>query len=525
MSISCCEINETWDDEYTKRKKYAQQNKLNINQVVIIDSEPKKLSSLFHKKYDVDTVFELVKKIYGDHPYIRQKDILFNYLLYKEVVFESIEKEENEEEEEEDDFKLKMYIRENLYNILDLKIFSEQNDDSRNENNIYNEYVLWKKELNVDYEIDVKIMDRTYEILDDINYDKILNTEPLITGTTIVYLPERKDGGITLASDGVSFFNDALISEQIPFIKYIDNNGISYYKTLISEKANQKKMEIKSPNVKNFLFFRMCVLRKGLERDIPDEYLVIFSYDLTKNKLKAKLSIDEKTFTIEEVKLVLERNFPSLNFDSVEKNDIKALIDFYNFKDENHNSVSNINMYHHVISKILRTGNELAINHQKINEYGVPGLYMFIDETEKLMIDTKSLRINLMSLTSNSTLGQQLQKDTSLKDISKALFSVINLKSSEEKNIFLQGGDETEEYILPRDLDFIRLKIKRCNNEETMNNIIRMFKIFIVIYEDNYKRLVENMKILINDVLKEASISNFSDFLMKLEKENVKKTV
>lgn len=519
-------IDDIWDDDYTIRKKYANDMNLSLNQVIITDGKPENITTLFPEIEDIydEDLLNLINDIYVAHSYLNKKDILFNYIYYNE---ERILKYKAEDFDS-DEARIKNYIYNNLYDLLESNIFNTQQSDDGFVIKLYQKYKVWKNNITEEkYRDEVSLMNIVYDKLEKQNYENILNTPPLIVGTTIVYLPEKIAGGSISPVDGIGIFDNIIISDQLPIVKYVSDKGLSHYKTTSRLDVDNNKLNIKKADSNNFIYFKLCTAKKGLQYDTPDEQLVTFSYDLTNNRLRSKISINEKTFTIDEIKGILIKSFPLLSFNNIEKNDIKAIIEFYRFNPRNTNEITKISMIPQLVSMLLRRGNEMTKpssikNNVDIRE--ILGMYMFFDETEKLMIDSKTVRLNLMSLTSNSRFGEMFKKDVKFKDISNCLFSLINEEKPGGKIVMQSENDTIEEIDFGDDaVNCVQLKIKRCKDEKTLNILIRLFKIFINYYKELESNRIELINKLAFNIFNAGNFANGIIGLESFDKENKKK--
>lgn len=525
------EIDSVWDDDYTIRKKYANHKKIGINQVVIIDGVPQNISILFSKIVPAeqensnleDDLSSLVNGIHMEHPYLSKKDILFNYILFSEKrILEARIEEENFEEMSEEE-KIKKYIYINLYELLELNIFNKQQSDDGFVLKLYEKYRSWKKNNEEKYDEEVGLIDIVYETLNSANdYSNVLNTVPAVVGATIVYIPEKKNKGSISENDGIGFFDSVVISDKLPIVKYISSKGISYYKTTSRLDVDNNKINIKKADIKNFIYFKICTAKDGLQYDTPDEQLVTFSYDLENNRLRSKIAINEKTISIDDIRDILRQSFPLLSFENTEKNDIKAIIEFYRFDPQNLNQITDVSMIPQLVSLSLRSGNESTLTKslsKRIDMKKIFGMYMFIDETEKLMIDSKTTRINLMSLTSNSKFGDQFKKDTKFKDISNVLFSLINEEKVGGKvQLVTETGEREEIDFGDSTIKCIKLKIKRCKDEKSLEILTKLFKIFINYYSETEDNKIQNINGLAHYIFKFGGFNGIKD-LEQLDKQ------
>lgn len=521
------------EDNYIKRKLYASRKKINICQVVIdSDKNPIEISVIFEnfeKSNDSTDLFRLINEIYlSNNQFLTKRQVLFNYFLYKKPLISEYKIKEYQIGDilYEKGFagQIKKYIYSNLYDILELNIFSYDDENHNNFlNKIVSEYKSWEKNLKVDYSNHIEKINIIHEILKEQDYGNILNSDTKIIGLNVEYKPQRKDGQKIKKEDMIGFFDNMKISEFVPIVKYIDDRNIFYYKTFDAGKINLQKIKIrKRENRKNFLYFKVCIHKNGLTYNIPDQYLILFSYDAENNLLSAKIHIDENSLELKEIEKKLEDCFQLLDFSKKENSEMKAEIDLFRFQNQEFTEVSEIKLLTHVVSSVIRYGSEIE-KISDITRRHVFGAYLFASESEKLLIDSKTMRLNLLSLSSNFDFGNNLNKNEKLDNLSKVKFSIVNKKTEiKDVNLIDNSGDLVG-FELPIGTDFIRLKIKKCNDEKQIQILLNVLKFLINYYYENLDQFVSTIDSLSQNILSLVNVESIKN-LSNAENIKEKKT-
>jgi hypothetical protein len=176
-------------------------------------------------------------------------------------------------------------------------------------------------EKNIDkyFEIDMKILDKFNTLQNEILKSKPLITTPLkITHNIIEIHPIIKRNGILLHSNnvGIEIFNMLIVSEWVPFIKYVDKDGTKYHK-VYNINFNMKYYNIVEIEEfePNFIYFSIFTGNPG--DTLTKEAFTLVEYDLTNNIMHLNISLrrdDIISLTLDRIKNIFDSKYINFSY-------------------------------------------------------------------------------------------------------------------------------------------------------------------------------------------------------------------
>lgn len=290
--------------------------------------------------------------------------------------------------------------------------------------------------------------------------------------------------------DGIDIFNTSLPSKYVPFIKYNNEFGKSFYKLYTNSKintANYTHNPYKSNYVSNN--YENIFLKKSKTYDPNTIYLNLWLgdpnnngtdnvfeaskdmfflviYRLVDNFLTIKLpertnrtdTVYNESIAVQRVKDVL----PMLNFGKKEEIKVNAEYSIWNVDYEEHS----------LLYKILTDD--------------IFSVFLYIDESTKAYAFKSRLDIRYKPMFIDDIEANQPSTLSYVQNYSTVIFNMIQNNNQNEAELPTWNPRVESNYtpkIYPPDIKFIQIKIMQANSREEINTFLRIFDLLLYAYK------------------------------------------
>lgn len=313
---------------------------------------------------------------------------------------------------------------------------------------LFNSYVLW---FDNTYSVECKITEKICKNIGKIQGDLIKQTPlewndyEITTVNKIISVSFKNITNLEL-EDGVTIFNDAIVSKNVPFIQYNSDNE-KFFKIFENNEYHEFYNDFKLAALNNnYIYIALCLNKK--ER-VNKNSFTLLTISLLEKTLKIKVEID----LYETAKEYIQNTFPNLILGKVENNKIKGFF-----------TVNEV-----IISKPII--HFLIVNEKMFNNY------LYIEESEKSVCEKKILTIHYKSFTGTKT---ESKKSSVVISFDVASESIVQDKS---------------------DLMNVRINVIKAESEVVLKQFIQIFTRLLGYYMANIFKYSSFFNEHIGDIL------------------------
>ena len=345
-----------------------------------------------------------------------------------------------------DKFTKKIYITKMQFTYLQKHLGLDITPEGGQTLNFISEYNKWLTRYNIELKNDVIMFDKMKEnqkILKNIK-KPILYHDIVISNITQVFTAIFKNKN----SDGLDIFNNAIVTNNIPYIQYNDKEGVSYYKVYNS--VNNQSIFHELETLENDMFYiTICI------GDVKTKKNNIFC---TFSSQKKELEIEYKKNDEAEIMSSLKQTFLNVTFKKYKETKIKGSVILDKI------SVFENSLYYLILTEDI-FNNYLYVNESKTEESKITHLninYKTVLENDKLTAPVRvyfqndmikepaSVKLNIVKAESYEILVEFL-------DIFCKLLGIYMEKINDVNNFFSK---------------FIPLNLNLLNNDDDEEGII-----------------------------------------------------
>jgi hypothetical protein len=480
-----------YDDEYTRKKKYAKINNLNDNTLIYEDGNYIDLSSpnKYYQQIDYEKTFiDVASDLLESFNFLDPQDVVMSY------IYQGAEDKENPEFED---------LPFDEFSVID-----RNNEIYYNEENIEELYNEWLR----DREIAIQNNDVFYNQIQQVQNKLTTIAEPTeediilsqyeITDTSLLFYPKYYDNVEIKIEDGIDIFNNVVLSERIPFVRYTNQFSDSYFKVYsgsqIGDVPNFKSMDELANDkvVENTITFLIWVERTGRLSTAPNKYIVKGLYNLKRGVINLTTPIGARTLTLNQVQGYLNETFTVLNIETPQKTDVKGYFNIFleveQIEEDEAISVFSDLLFDYTSFIDMISDGTYYVDEKNVKNKDLLGLYLYLDESIESYSLKKFIRLSFRSLTSENSLIGKLQKNYRVGDLANVVFDLSNNKTISEEyfNLF---NDEDDKISLLKGTSYVRVNIKKAISEDHLINFMHIFRILFKVYYQYY--LSENNQI------------------------------
>ncbi len=361
-----------------------------------------------------------------------------------------------------------------LYQQIDESISVEQFED---ENQLISSYNSWRNNIGIQTEFDYKrlnkILDNQQQLQNVGDVVDIPYSPVTISSTTTAYNPQIMGKNVTV-DDGLDIFNYSIASVYAPFIKYVDNFGMTYYKVYnggkIDTEPNYELTVIKheKSNRPNTIYITLWLGDYNSDgsaqiRDAAKESFFIVIYNLENNYLtvEAPIGANTKKGLVREKQVAITRAqnaMPSINFGHGNETRVKGDFNLWNVELD-----------------------ECSFLHAILND-PVLNVYLYVEETITPFAFKERLNIHFRSIFSDIREAETSTEYANIANYASVSITINNKVAAitENKQIIVNG--QTELYQITAGTPYLSISVSKATSREALDDFMSLFQLLIAYY-------------------------------------------
>lgn len=302
----------------------------------------------------------------------------------------------------------------------------------------------------------IEIYDREKELPPE---EKIYATKPTISSKAVSYHPTL-NGVPVEAIDGIDIFNSAKVSKYVPYIKYVDNYGKSFYKVFTGERVEDTpKYSILNidDSYHNSIYMKIWVNYKNdvnISSATKDSFVSLV-YNLNRNYLSIESHfIDGKDVTYERAQDALK----SLDFGKGNEIKVKGEYEMWNIE-----------------------YNESILLHMILVEE-IMNVYLYVEENVKPFALKKRFDVHYRSIFTDENESKTAISKSYISNYAAVSVTLNQKLSDADKQVTLVDGSTK---IFPKSTKYLEILISQAESSKILNEFVEIFKILMYFYKSN----------------------------------------
>lgn len=370
-------------------------------------------------------------------------------------------------------------------------------DKFENQDALDKAYDAWIIQVNVRRERDLKRLDTINEIqltLEDVDREPKIPFSPITINSTIVSFNPTLDGNPVVAEDGLDIFNRAVTSKYVPFIRYNDKLGKSYFRVYtggkIETEPNYSITIIPSTksDKKNTIYMTLWLgdpnSNNSVEiHDAPRESFFTVIYRLETNYLtvEAPIAIDIKKGLIRNENIAFQRTqsaLPSIVFGEGKEINVRGDFDIWGM---DFDETSFLDMI--LLEPIMN-------------------VYLYVEENIKPFALKKRLDIHYRSIYSDIDEGKTDTEEAYISNSASVSVTLTQNITTFEQTVDVIDPNTNQKTTasLPIGVPYIHVNITQAESRTTVNEFIPIFRLLMRYYLDNRQQIIDDYHALLPEL-------------------------
>lgn len=366
-----------------------------------------------------------------------------------------------------------------IYRAMDEKMTV---DRFENQNDLQQSYDTWVQGLEAKMQRDRRRLRSIREIqtlLAEVDLQPKIPFSPPVVNSTIVSFSPTINGRTVVSEDGLDIFNRATVSRYVPYIRYNDKHGKSYYRVYTGGKMeNEPNYGVTvipnkdAPN-KNAIYMNLWLgdpdNNGSVElHDATRDSFFIVVYHLHNNHLtiESPIGIDQKKGLIRDEQIAFQRTreaLPSLDFG--EGREMRVRGDF-NIWGMDFDETSFLDMV--LLDPVMN-------------------VYLYIEENIKPYALKKRLDVHYRSIYTDEKEGEREFKEAYITNSASVSVTLTPKTLVDDKTVDVldtRAGTVAQERY-PAGMSYIHVNISQAESRDTVNSFIPIFQLLMGFYLDN----------------------------------------
>jgi hypothetical protein len=373
-----------------------------------------------------------------------------------------------------------------IYRAMDEKTTIDPYED---QNSLQLTYDTWRIGLEQKMQRDRRRLETIRGIQDVLSQvdqqPKIPFSPPTVNSTIVSFSPSINDRKVT-EDDGLDIFNQAVVSQYVPYIRYNDSHGKSYFRVYtggkIENEPNYSVIIIPSADAtnKNTIYMNLWLGDPDnngtaeLHDATRDSFFVVV-YNLVNNHLtiESPIGIDQKKGLIRNEEIAFQRTrnaLPSLDFGQGREMKVRGDFNIWGLEFD---ETSFLDMV--LLDPVMN-------------------VYLYVEENIKPFALKKRLDVHYRSIYSDEKEGEKEFKEAYISNSASVSVTLTPKSMLDDKivDVFNAATQTVEQLRLPAGVPYIHVNISQAESRETVNSFIPIFQLLMRFYLENR----DNIKVI-----------------------------
>lgn len=393
-------------------------------------------------------------------------------------------------------------VREQAYSLVS-QFYRDMGDQGLNrfDNNkdLEDNYDIWLNTINKEREDDLvrlNMINQIQEVLDNVAKEEPIPFTPItMNSSTKAFRPTIEGRNVT-SEDGLDIFNQAIVSNYVPFLRYNDEFGKAYYRVYNGDKIentpnyNVTIIPSNLSNEKNTIYMTLWLGdpnsdgSANINKSPRDSFFTI-EYHLSNNYLtiETPLEVDPKKGLIQNEDIAYQRAqnaLPTLKFGTGHEIKVRGEFKIWNFDFDE--------------SVFL----DMMLLQPVMN------VYLYVEENMKPFALKKRLDVHYRSIYTDISEGTTGTADPYISNSASVSITMIPeiSRNAESVQIVNNVTGEIEIRQFPPETPYVQVNMTRGASRETVNEFIGIYHLLMRYYVDNKDEIAN----LYNEWLPELSL-------------------
>ena len=359
-------------------------------------------------------------------------------------------------------------------------------DKFNNQSDLFAIYTSWNLNLQLRSQQDDTRLDSIYDIQDKLaevdEQDRIPFSPAVINSTTTSFSPTLNGLPVT-PEDGLDIFNDSIVSPYVPYIRYNDSFGQSYYRIYTGGRIeNVPHYDATIPpddktDKKNAIYMRLWLGDPNSDgsadfQSAPADAFETVIYYLSNNHLTVKAPIESRRNIITNEFIAFQRAqnaLPSILFGQGTERKVNGSFDIWGIDYD-----------------------ESSLLHMILND-NVLNVYLYVEENTKPYALKKRLDIHYRSIFTDENEGQTITTDAYISN-SASVSVIFNKQITTEPREIEVIDYETQQIttaLLPAGTPYIHVVVSQAESRQVIQDFFPTFQLLMRYYLDNRAEIDE----------------------------------